>query len=855
MAFQATPGTDPALVSQPTSGGGTRGLGESFYPDLNTGTGNYQIPLWSPRGPNQFAPKLSLTYSTGFGNSEFGLGWSLQLMKVTRNSDFGVPTYRDIEDRFYLLDEELAEVNPGIYRHLREERFLRAERHEEGWLVRDRAGFSYQLGITPGGRETVEIGESQAIFAWLLEEAVDANGNRIRYRYFRDGGRLYLSGVSYGIYRISFDYESRPDPTINARRGVQIVTKQRCRAIRYFIDRLQAPPVRVYSLGYRQDSHAHVSLLSSFEMTGLRVDQEREERQSAPRLQFAYAAFNPASRRYQSFETRGSAQPPPSVGEPDTELVDLLGDGLPDVVELRGGGSLWWQNLGGGRWAAPRTLPSFPAAVQLGARNIAFADLTGTCTADLLNLEDAPFGMYINEPGRGWIRRHAYRRRPPFDLSDPELRLADLDGDGRVDAIRSSGRCFYLFFNRFGASNESGSDWSPAMVVPRKRDQALWPDVSFSDRRVKLADLTGDGLVDIALVHAGQIDYWSNLGNGRWSGRQTLFLSDMPRRNIDPERFFIRDVNGDGVSDFIYVDTGSVYFWINRGGLSVSSRMEVAFTPHAAGASIRLADLHGNGTCGVVWTYPFSRINERNYKYLDFTDGLKPYLLSQIDHGGGKITDIRYRSSASYVREAEAAGNPWNTSLPFPLQVVSEVIERDNLANSSKHRRFVYRDGRFDGRQRRFMGFGQTETIDLGDETIPSLRTVTIFEHGVDMPSDRAMVLARHPLRMEIYGQDGNGLTEHLFRTETNIWEAVEVATTLNGLPILHPRLVRSVEEKFEKEQTPRVRITQLEYDRFGNVTDKQEILGAEVGADVLRTESRGTQLAKSGGSWIISQR
>ena len=77
MAFQATPGTDPAIVPRPTSGGGTRGLGESFQPDLNTGTGNYQIPLWFPRGPNQFAPKIALTYSTGFGNGEFGLGVEL----------------------------------------------------------------------------------------------------------------------------------------------------------------------------------------------------------------------------------------------------------------------------------------------------------------------------------------------------------------------------------------------------------------------------------------------------------------------------------------------------------------------------------------------------------------------------------------------------------------------------------------------------------------------------------------------------------------------------------------------------------------------------------------------------------
>ena len=80
---------------------------------------------------------------------------------------------------------------------------------------------------------------------------------------------------------------------------------------------------------------------------------------------------------------------------------------------------------------------------------------------------------------------------------------------------------------------------------------------------------------------------------------------------------------------------------------------------------------------------PFSRANPRNYKYLDFTDGTKPYLLNRIDHGTGKITEIRYRSSAGYAREAEAGGNRWKTSLPFPLQVVSEVIESDKVAHRS----------------------------------------------------------------------------------------------------------------------------------------------------------------------------
>jgi hypothetical protein len=50
------------------------GLGETFAPDLHTGTGNLTVPIAIPPGRNKFQPDLSLVYSTGHGNSPFGLG-------------------------------------------------------------------------------------------------------------------------------------------------------------------------------------------------------------------------------------------------------------------------------------------------------------------------------------------------------------------------------------------------------------------------------------------------------------------------------------------------------------------------------------------------------------------------------------------------------------------------------------------------------------------------------------------------------------------------------------------------------------------------------------------------------------
>ena len=62
------------IISHPQGGCTITGLGETFAPDLHTGTGNLTVPIAIPPGRNKFQPDLSLVYSTGHGNGPFGLG-------------------------------------------------------------------------------------------------------------------------------------------------------------------------------------------------------------------------------------------------------------------------------------------------------------------------------------------------------------------------------------------------------------------------------------------------------------------------------------------------------------------------------------------------------------------------------------------------------------------------------------------------------------------------------------------------------------------------------------------------------------------------------------------------------------
>jgi hypothetical protein len=91
-------GTSEQVISLPSGGGALSGIGETFAPDLHTGTGNFTVPIALPPGRNGFQPELNLVYSTGNGNGPFGLGWSLSIPGVSRKKAKGVPRYQDATD-------------------------------------------------------------------------------------------------------------------------------------------------------------------------------------------------------------------------------------------------------------------------------------------------------------------------------------------------------------------------------------------------------------------------------------------------------------------------------------------------------------------------------------------------------------------------------------------------------------------------------------------------------------------------------------------------------------------------------------------------------------------------------------
>lgn len=730
------------IISLPKGGGALHGIGEKFSPDLHTGTGNFTVPIALPPGRNGFQPELNLIYSTGNGNGPFGLGWSLSVPGISRKTSKGVPIYNDKHDTFILsgaedlvvVEESEAETR---YRPRTEGLFARiihnhdADAGNDYWEVRSKDGLVSFYG-TPGAAAddpaaVIDPEDRTKVFAWKLTRTEDPFGNVIKYEYLRDSGeegphhwdQLYLSRISYVDYTdgtetkfivsVVFNYEDRLDPFSGYRAGFEIRTRKRCERIEVWTSPGKDRLVRSYNLIYldqRDDPEQPLpingaSLLSEIEVIG----HDGDVTEALPPLEFGYTRFEPARRDF--FPMQGHELPARSLANRDLELADLFGNGLPDIVELNGS-ARYWRNLGNARFDLPRPMREAPAGLSLADAGVQLLDADGDGRIDLMASPNGLSGYFPLQFNGEWDRRsfQRYNRAPTFSLEDPEVRLVDLDGDGVTDAIRSGARleCFF---------NDPKEGWNSIRFVER-RNIAEFPDINFSDPRVKWADMSGDGLQDIVLVYDGNVEYWPNLGYGNWGKRVSMRRSPRFPYGYEPQRILAGDVDGDGLADIVYVDHCKVLLWINQSGNGWSEPIEIDGTPDTTDMdAVRLADVLGSGISGILWSRDAAAHGRETIFFLDFTSDVKPYLLNEMDNHMGSVTRVDYAPSTRfYLEDQKRPETRWKTPLPFPVQVVARVEVIDEISKGKLTTEYSYHHGYWDGAEREFRGFGMVEQRD-----------------------------------------------------------------------------------------------------------------------------------------------
>ncbi|MEJ2418102.1 MAG: toxin TcdB middle/N-terminal domain-containing protein, partial [Exilibacterium sp.] len=353
----------------------------------------------------------------------------------------------------------------------------------------------------------------------------------------------------------------------------------------------------------------------------------------------------------------------------------------------------------------------------------------------------------------------------------------------------------------------------------------------FSDSRVQFADMSGDGLMDLVWIHGSRIDYWPGLGNGQFAPRRQLTISPNIAAGFEISRLFLADINGDGVSDVVYVKHNQVQVWINQSGNALAYVGVVEHTPLTDGTSLRIADMEGRGVAGLLWSYSPGQVAGGNYKYLAFSGDHKPYLMSRIDNGMGLSTHIHYQSSAQQAQQALTENRAWDSHLPFPLQTVSRIEEIDEVSGAHTERSIRYRNGLFDGRRRQFLGFEQVAVFERGDANTPSSETISWFYQGRNGLSTGATVqelatLAGRLFRVEVWDRGRVGISTYkprLMRQEQNDYQVKQLALSAHNKPILFAHLSRTQVDNLEGQASGATVQTHFQYDNAGNITRREE--------------------------------
>jgi RHS repeat-associated protein len=783
------------------------GLGETFTPDLHSGTGAFNVPLGLPNGPNDIAPKLSLRYDSAGSNGPFGLGWSLQLPRLLRSTMLGRPHYDDTDTLMLEGSGPLVRLPDGSLSPEIDNGDWRVETSGAGFLVTDRAGMRYELGTSNDSRIP---GLAGGTWAWLVHSSEDNLGYTATFNWRGAGAQRYLQDVAYGPYRVEFHYEARPDTLRWGRGGFLLRTDERCTRVELHLVGAANSLVRRWVLGYERGQPNGASLLTSITLSGFADDGTQV---SSPPLRMAYT--EPQAPRLERIDAVDAGAPPPGLdGRGRMELVDWDGDGLPDVLEIGlGGTARVWPNLGG-TWGLPQHAGLTPQLAGTTAR-AALLDFDGDGIADVVRIDQPLRGFQPRTPD-GFARPVSWEEAPAVALASPSCRLADFDGDGLIDLLWSNGRALML-----AQRSRSGGWQGVPAVIP---ETPAGPPVDLSDPHVFCADMTGDGSPDVVRVDGHGVTYWPYVGFGVFG--EAVSMAAPPRLpfDADPSRLFVVDVDGDGCADVIYGDDDIVRWWPNRWGGGFEPPREIAHVPTGAMRDLRVADLLGSGSPGLCWTATLPSGRARWF-VLEPLGGIRCGLLHEIDNSIGRRTQVTYTTSALEACRDSRLGAAWSTRLPIVLPVVSEIRVVEDTGGAESVTRFQYHDGRYDGVLREVCGFGRVESDDIGDATVESLRTTRWFHTGLlpdgSEPASAAERRRHRAIRGRLFRQERAALDGRRFDRQEQDWEVND----LPGGNTLRPRLRQTTTSVFEGAATAISWIVteQIAWNADGNVTEAVE--------------------------------
>ena len=375
-------------------------------------------------------------------------------------------------------------------------------------------------------------------------------------------------------------------------------------------------------------------------------------------------------------------------------------------------------------------------------------DLSGDGRLDLVQYDGTAPGYFERTEDFTWEPFVPFQALPVIDWRNPNMRFIDLTGDGLPDLLICEDDAFSWY------ASLSTDGFAPEQYVPQSLDEEKGPKLVFADSKesIFLADMSGDGLVDLVRVRVGEVCYWPNCGYGQFGAKVTMGFGtcfDKPDL-FDGRKLRLQDIDGSGTADIVYFSSTGVDVYFNQSGNAYGARRTLSYFPQIESvSSATLIDLLGNGTACLVWSSALPMNAQQPMRYIDLMGGQKPHLLIDIVNNLGAETQIQYAPSTKFYVADKLAGTPWITRLPFPVQVVEKVDTYDYISQNRLTTCYAYHHGYYDGVEREFRGFGRVDQWDtelvtaltgvsyLGPvsnenvaSAVPPMQTITWFHTG-----------------------------------------------------------------------------------------------------------------------------
>ena len=511
--------------------------------------------------------------------------------------------------------------------------------------------------------------------------------------------------------------------------------------------------------------------------------------------------------------TESSAPAPVSIDGANVDLMDVNSDGLPDVVvtdpatyRFEGGPAMGVYFNGFVDDSQPGRAGGFSDAVGVGipaglshiARlhnaNIVPMDIDGDGRGDMLHMpRDRNYGYFamtrntdaesVRPSEQGWSFVHVPTTLPEGH-TDPRIdlgrdgihiRTVDVNNDHLVDIVRTAGTRMQTWLNlgwlpegdgRFGSATFDGEAW---VLSPEPIDSCVLHDglpFDFEDPEARLADMNGDGLLDLVRIRRGRIVYWPGRDVGLWGAGGTECDPETSARdrhvematppaeiNVELDGVMLMDVNADGASDVVQVRFDGVDVWYNRAGHGFTPRVIADGTPFAPSflSRVTLADIDGSGTTDIVYG------NADRWRWISPAGTHRPRLLASVDNGLGALTTFEYGSSTDdYLDDLQEGTFSWSHlagdcdarlqaragvcayrsgGSPVVSTVVRSTTTTDRfdafgLEAQVSQTSYAYHDAYYEGIEQEMRGFGAADAIAHGDDNHPTSITRTYFHQG-----------------------------------------------------------------------------------------------------------------------------